>query len=291
MNELKLSKDINQIEFEIQHYKQVAGQSIWEIGRRLNHVKDHDLVHGEFNGWLKSIGLNYPEANRMMNVAKELPNLSTLKDLGSTALYLIATLPDEEKQEQLQKVEQGDSPTVKELRELKRQLKEREKDVEALKADYRMKEVEINQLKEQPPREVVPEDYERIKREIQELQSNNQSLSDQIKQMKSQREEEDRNSRKYRELTQSIQEMEGKMNRTQKLIATQKQVYELVDLSKELLTKITPIPYLVDAEFVRENEVAKRELMNIADQTNKFLDNLNEILKENRIIEGVIINE
>ena len=34
----------------------------------------------------------------MMKVAKELPNLSTLRDLGSSALYLIATLPDDEKQ-------------------------------------------------------------------------------------------------------------------------------------------------------------------------------------------------
>ncbi|MCO4598030.1 hypothetical protein Si039_00824 [Streptococcus infantarius subsp. infantarius] len=33
----------------------------------------------------------------MMRVAKELPNSSTLSNLGSTALYLIATLPDEEK--------------------------------------------------------------------------------------------------------------------------------------------------------------------------------------------------
>ena len=34
----------------------------------------------------------------MMKVAHELPNVTTLSDLGDSALYLIATLPDEEKQ-------------------------------------------------------------------------------------------------------------------------------------------------------------------------------------------------
>ncbi|MFZ2460946.1 MAG: hypothetical protein WAW29_03865 [Streptococcus infantarius] len=34
----------------------------------------------------------------MMKIAKDIPNVSTLKHLGSSALYLIATLPEDEKQ-------------------------------------------------------------------------------------------------------------------------------------------------------------------------------------------------
>ena len=51
MNEL--STDLNVITAEINSFKQIAGQSIWEIGRRLNYVKEHDLAHGEFSKWLK----------------------------------------------------------------------------------------------------------------------------------------------------------------------------------------------------------------------------------------------
>ena len=93
----------------------------------MNHVKENDLTHGEFMEWVENeIGIHYREANRMMTVAKQIPNMTTLSDLGSSALYLIATLPEEEKQAQLEKVEQGESPTVRELQDLKRKLKDSE---------------------------------------------------------------------------------------------------------------------------------------------------------------------
>lgn len=76
--------------------------------------------------WVEKIGINHSEALRMMKVSKELPNSSTLANLGSTALHLIATLPEEEKQVQLEKVEQGESPTVRELQDLRRKLKDSE---------------------------------------------------------------------------------------------------------------------------------------------------------------------
>ncbi|NQP55289.1 DUF3102 domain-containing protein [Streptococcus suis] len=96
------------LEWQSQHHKNVAGQSIWEIGRRLKHVKDNNLTHGEFGNWVEKIGIPKTEASRFIKVADEIPNLGTFTNLGVKALYLIATLPEEEKQVQLEKVEQGD---------------------------------------------------------------------------------------------------------------------------------------------------------------------------------------
>lgn len=60
----------------------------------LNHVKENDLAHGEFEKWVENLGMATSEARKFMTVAKQLPNRSTLNDLGTSALYLIATLPD-----------------------------------------------------------------------------------------------------------------------------------------------------------------------------------------------------
>lgn len=112
MNELSLSNNLQQIELEINWHKENAGKSIWEIGRRLNHVKDNDLVHGQFMDWYLSIGIDKDFASKSMNIAKKLPNFETLRNLGVTALNLIATLPEEERQEQLQKIELNPTPSI-----------------------------------------------------------------------------------------------------------------------------------------------------------------------------------
>ena len=122
MNDLILSSNLSQIELEINHYKKIAGESIWEIGRRLKHVKENDLTHGQFTNWVESQGIHIREAQRMMKIASELPNTTTLSHLGTTVLHLIASLPEDEKQEQIQRIEEGDNPTVRELRDVTKNL-------------------------------------------------------------------------------------------------------------------------------------------------------------------------
>ena len=73
------------LEWQCQHHKNIAGQSIWEIGRRLNHVKENDLAHGQFEKWVENLGMATSEARKFMTVAKRLPNRSTLNDLGTSA--------------------------------------------------------------------------------------------------------------------------------------------------------------------------------------------------------------
>jgi len=146
MNEITLSDNLQQIELEINWHKENVGKSIWEIGRRLNHVKENDLAHGKFMEWYQGLGLDKDFVSKSMKIANELPNFETLRNLGTTALYLIATLPKEEKQEQLEKVEQGDTPTVRELQEVRRKLKESEErnkrlEEQALKQEVIEKEI------------------------------------------------------------------------------------------------------------------------------------------------------
>ena len=92
-----------------------------------NYETFNNLAHREFTEWVENkIGINRREAYKFMKVAKDIPNDSTFSQLETSALYLITTLPEDEKQAQLEKIEKGESPTVRELQDLKRKLKESE---------------------------------------------------------------------------------------------------------------------------------------------------------------------
>ena len=86
--------------------------------------------------WVESININYRVANKFMNIAKELPNMTTSSNLSYEALYLITTLPEEKKQAQLARIEKGDTPTVAD--EFKRIAKETERSVKIRNNGYRL---------------------------------------------------------------------------------------------------------------------------------------------------------
>lgn len=290
MSELSLSKDIRQIDFEIEQYKQSIGSSIWEIGRRLNHVKEHNLVHGEFIEWVESHDFNYKTANRFMRIARELPNIPTLGNLGKTALDLIASLPEQEKQQEIEKVERGEQSTVRELRELKKQLKQKDEQIAAL--EQAVEDVEPQIVEKEVVKKEVPADYERIKREnerfnqqINEMQGRTNYFKQELERLTAEREEVDEKSRKYDELNEAIQKMQGQLDEGQQKIAAQKEVYELVEKAKELIKEASPLTYLIDAEHIIENDYARKPLVDIANKLHDIADNIERQIDEPTIIQ------
>lgn len=186
MNELQLSNDLTTIETEIKSYQNIAGQSIFEIGRRLKHVKENDLAHGEFGKWLENLNLDWNTANRFMKVSSELPNSDTYHNLGSNALYLITTLPEPERTKEHTtskgEVKTPDEMTVRELRELKKQLKQRDEQNAELQSQVeqaqRSEEIAKKQLEDAESKEpeviekyMEPEDYQSIKNMNEHLES------------------------------------------------------------------------------------------------------------------------
>lgn len=181
MNEIALSSDINVITAEINSYKQIAGQSIWEIGRRLKYVKEHDLVHGGFIEWVESLGIDRSEAFKFMKVADELPNVETFQHLGTTALYIMTTIPEEERTKQHEtskgEIKTPDEMTVRELSELKKQLKQKDERISALEsAEPRVIEKRV---------EVPPSDYYSLKQANESLTDELLRTHEQIKQIES----------------------------------------------------------------------------------------------------------
>ena len=299
MNELILSNNLSQIELEISHHKQIAGQSIWEIGRRLNHVKENDLTHGEFMEWLNKINLKRSEANRMMKVAKELPNYPTLGNLGTTALHLIATLPEEEKQEQIQRIEDGDTPTVRELQEVKKKLKLSQQANELLKGEndaLKASKVEVREI----IKEVIPDDYSATRELNKRLLVKNKELSDSMQAMKersdfinnklnemlAQRAEVDKKSAQYDELTRAIEESQGQLNNVQKQISAYKNITSLLQKGNDFLANMGGLIYADEKNVLKADGIVRDEFDSFISRGLRFFTDLNDIRKENNILEG-----
>lgn len=299
MNELALSNNLPQIESEIREEKENVGKSFWEIGRRLNHVKENDLAHGQFLEWLKTMDIERTLAHRMMKVAKELPNVATLQHLGNRALYLLATLPDESRQEQIEKIEQGDTPTVRELQEVKRKLKLKDQALEAVKGELERAKA-IKPTEKVIEKEIIPEDYQATQDLNKQLLGKNRDLADELDSVK----------RSLRLKTASYEMLEKE---TSEAVALKESIEHLRADKEKLENSVTNILTLsnlvTEFEDFFDNKMAPlrfktliqgigkdaqiEKLRDILTLTENWLDEMNKIVPENgrTIIEGEIINE
>ena len=299
MNEITLSNNLAQIELEISHHKQIAGQSIWEIGRRLNHVKEHNLVHGEFMDWYTSLGIDKDFASKSMKIANELPNFETLRNLGTTALHLIATLPEEEREEQIQRIEDGDNPTVRELQEIKKKLnlsKLANKRLQAENERIKSSKVEVKET----IKEVIPDDYKATQDLNKQLLEKNKELSKTVKAIEersefikkqladtlTQREEVDKKSAQYDELTRAIEESRGQLNNVQKQISAYKNITSLLQKGNDFLASMGGLIYADEEKVLKADGIIRNEFDSFISRGLRFFNDLNDIRKESNILEG-----
>ena len=299
LNEITLSNNLSQIELEISHHKQIAGQSIWEIGRRLNHVKENDLTHGEFTNWVENQGIHIREAQRMMKVASELPNTTTLSHLGTTALHLIATLPEQEKEEQIKRIEDGETPTVRELQEVKMKLKLSQQANQLLRDEnekIKSSKVEVKET----IKEVIPDDYKATQDLNKQLLEKNKELSKTVKAMEersefiekqladtlAQREEVDKKSSQYDELTRAIEESQGQLNSVQKQISAYKNITSLLQKGNDFLASMGGLIYADEEKVLRADGIIRNEFDSFISRGLRFFNDLNDIRKESNILEG-----
>lgn len=301
MNEVSLSNNLSQIELEITHHKQIAGQSIWEIGRRLNHVKENDLAHGQFGEWLDNIKISHSQARKFMTIAKQLSNRSTLNDLGSSALYLIATLPEEEKQEQIEKIEQGDTPTVRELQEVKRKLKLKDQALEAVKGELERAKA-VKPTEKVIEKEIIPDDYKATQELNKQLLAKNKELSDseqaadervqfiesQLKELMNQRQEVDEKSAKYDELTRAIEQSQGQLDSYQKQVSAYRHTINFLEKGNKFLANFGGVAFL-DIKPALSNPKVRTELETFLTMLNSLSRSVSEILEQDDVIEGEIL--
>ncbi|KXY09142.1 DUF3102 domain-containing protein [Bacillus sp. FSL K6-0067] len=153
---MNLSTDINVITAEIKSYQQIAGQSIFEIGKRLKHVKENDLVHGEWIDWIeKRCNFSRMQANRFIQAYEQFQNVTT--SLQTSKIFELIQLPLEIDRQRF--IEEPhtipstgeektvDAMTVREVREVKKALKEKDKLLQQAQEKAKLAQQEASQAR------------------------------------------------------------------------------------------------------------------------------------------------
>lgn len=302
MNELQLSNDLTTIETEIKSYQNIAGQSIFEIGRRLKHVKENDLAHGEFGKWLENLNLDWNTANRFMKVSSELPNSDTYHNLGSNALYLITTLPETERTKEHTtsngETKTPDEMTVRELRELKKQLKQRDEQNARLQSQVeqaqRSEEIAKKQLEDAESREaevvekeivkeVVPD---RINKQLENLKNDKKLLEQREKELSDLK-------RRFKEREQQPEtnkyERDSNLTEEEQIASIRFQVetnlLSLRDDANEFLNKVAHTPYR-EAAIARASDRTKNMMFDVVEEIEAWTRQMRNSLNTSQIIEG-----
>ncbi len=211
--ENNLPSDLNQLTVEIKFYVNQWGQNTIEIGKRLIAAKEL-VAHGDWQNWLEvNFNLTERTAQNFMRIAERFGKTKLISDLNSTQMIAMLSLPKGEEEKFIaEKAAEGtpvEDMTVKNLREevakWKADFEKQKSEVENLFSDktelerknsilqknYDDKRDAINkltveknnlqeQLKNQTPIEKLPDDYEPLKKEREQLQTKIAQLQKQL---------------------------------------------------------------------------------------------------------------
>lgn len=126
---VETERGIETITEEIIFYKNVGGQAVIEIGRRLTEAKAQ-LKHGEWLPWLREkVEFSETSAQNFMRIAREYGNTHLVGDLGASKALALLALPASERENFAAEkhIVNGEEKSVSEMsrRELEEAIRQR----------------------------------------------------------------------------------------------------------------------------------------------------------------------
>ena len=272
---------------EILILKDQTAQNIIEIGKRLIKVKEN-LEHGEFTEWLKQkVDISHRTANNFMKVATTFSNSQAIANLGSTKLFLLAGLEEEERQEVMQENNVEEMTT----RELEQVIKEKKQIKEQLEAeqDYSSELQEAKKQKEEKIRELQIE-IEKIQipeKEIVEKEVVKEIVPEHLLREKEMLKQE---------IEQQKQQLDKLQKRAEKAEGTLKSIRLEDNLEKDAVFDTAKLDMLLFniRDFLSKNSqytYLKEDLQNIPSKKKKFIEaGINSIKEWAMLMEQALEN-
>lgn len=225
-----LAAEINILHEEAERHANMAVVYAARCGAKLIEAKDN-VAHGEWQSWVTTnCKVKRSQAQKYMSLAREMPELlqinyqSTGNLPGIDNAIALLSADDETKALVQKKLDAGQSVSVKEIERLKREAEEAKVKLADAQGAVTGKQGIIDilekKLNEKPKevvieREVIPDDYESLKRLSEELKSKSAALESDIEAIKAKMAQEvDRGVRSYlSERQKELDDAEIKLDR------------------------------------------------------------------------------
>lgn len=283
----------------------IQNKSAYEIGKQLAQAQEKLSAkgYGCFEEWYRGLGFKTTKAYEYINHFKFVSSQNE-----ETRIEMFERLPKalqaqvskpSANPEVNQAVFDGDIKTRKEYKELENKLKLSQQANELLKDEneaLKASKVEVRET----IKEVVPDDYRATRELNKRLLLKNQELSDSMKaieersefinnklnEMMAQREEVDKKSAQYDELTRAIEESQGQLNNVQKQISAYKNITSLLQKGNDFLASMGGLIYADEKNVLKADGIVRDEFDSFISRGLRFFNDLNDIRKENNILEG-----